>query len=131
MFNIARTSLRRIERQREILLRSLTSSPKNSEGTATAKSEVNNSVGAADAWRKEQLVRLEHKFQKDSAAIIEKEEDLQPEWKNLERRVLTRQTRTKVQLGGKSGRRNVKSTDEDAWLQAGLYQVSNNKTENK
>jgi hypothetical protein len=72
-------------------------------------------------WRKKQLNKLENKFQDSETMTIESEEDLQPMWSSMESRVKNRRPRTKEQLGGKSGRRNIKRTDEEMWLQEGLY----------
>lgn len=52
---------------------------------------------------------------------IESEEELQPMWKEMEGRVTRRKLRTLADTGGKSGRMNIKKTDEDVWLQEGLY----------
>jgi hypothetical protein len=68
-------------------------------------------------WRKEQLNRLETKF----TAPVESEEELQPMWRAMESRVRQRRPRTLQETGGKTGRSNVKPTEEDAWLEAGLY----------
>jgi hypothetical protein len=45
----------------------------------------------------------------------------------MERRVLQRKSLTAEQrgCGGKIGRQNIKLTDEDTWLEAGLYNSSN------
>ena len=73
-------------------------------------------------WRKHQLDKLKNKFQPPRE--ITNDEDLQPMWKEMESRVTKRKTLTKEQAGGKIGRRNVRKTDEEAWLQAGLYHDS-------
>jgi hypothetical protein len=52
---------------------------------------------------------------------VESEEDLQPMWSSMESRVKNRRSRTKEQLGGKTGRRNIKRTDEEMRLEAGFY----------
>lgn len=108
-------------------VRLLASSPSNGDGE-DGISDNPVSVGHAGTWRKEQLKRLEGKFQNSNVTTIEKEDDLQPEWKNMEKRVLMRKSRTKDQIGGKSGRSNVRPTDEDSWLDAGLYQDEENAT---
>jgi hypothetical protein len=94
-------------------------------------------------WRKHQLLQLENKMSTPKSAIepidairrstassvygpalaIETENQLQPMWKSLESRVKSRRPRTET-VGLRSGRSNIKNTDEDLWLQAGLY--SNN-----
>jgi hypothetical protein len=72
-------------------------------------------------WRKKQLNKLENKFQESELLTIVSEEDLQPMWKSMERRVKNRRPRTKEELGGRTGRTNIKQTDEEMWLQEGLY----------
>jgi hypothetical protein len=59
------------------------------------------------------------KFQEPSS--IKSDEELQPMWKDMESRVTKRRTLTKDQRGSKTGRTNVRPTDEEAWLRAGLY----------
>ncbi|CAB9498295.1 expressed unknown protein [Seminavis robusta] len=78
-------------------------------------------------WRKQQLDALENKFQQgdeDEASIanlIQDDEDLQPMWKAMESRVKNRRSLTVAQASGKTGRANIRKTDEDVWLQEGLY----------
>jgi len=71
-------------------------------------------------WRKQQLDKLEKKFQ-DGPREITNDEDLQPMWKSMESRVSSRRPRTLADTGGKSGRMNIKKTDEEMWLREGLY----------
>jgi hypothetical protein len=77
-------------------------------------------------WRKKQLDRLENRFQN-----VESDEDLQPMWKSMESRVKSRRPRTLEERGGLSGRSNVKRTDEDCWLQGGLYEYEEDETNKK
>lgn len=70
-------------------------------------------------WRKQQLEKIENKF--DKTLNIENEEDLQPMWKGMESRVTRRKLRTLEDTKGRSGRMNIKKTDEDVWLEEGLY----------
>ena len=65
-------------------------------------------------WRKQQLDKLERKF---SSPEITNDEDLQPLWQDMERRVARRRPRE----NGPKGRKNVRKTDEEQWLAAGLY----------
>jgi len=113
------------------------------------------SAAAASAeWRKSQLNKIEEKFGLEKTAgpssvngsatneatestrpravvateeplKIESDEDLQPMWKDMESRVTRRRPLTVEQRGGKVGRRNVRKSDEDMWLQAGLYDDDN------
>lgn len=45
----------------------------------------------------------------------------------MESRVTRRKPVTIEQAGGKTGRRNIRPTDEEAWLQAGLYSEDDEK----
>ena len=75
-------------------------------------------------WRKQQLDRLENKLSDVSEDVSEivSDDALQPMWKDMENRVKRRRPRTVQENGGKSGRANVsRRTDEDAWLEGGLY----------
>ena len=61
-------------------------------------------------------------LQADSTPLsIDKYEDVQPMWKQMESRVTKRRPLTADQRGGLSGRRNVRKSDEDLWLEAGVY----------
>jgi hypothetical protein len=63
--------------------------------------------------------------------IVQHDDDLQPMWKNMESRVKNRRTRSLEETQGRSGRENVKSTDEEEWLRAGLYNNDTNDTNAK
>uniref|UniRef100_A0A7R9W6L0 Uncharacterized protein n=1 Tax=Pseudictyota dubia TaxID=2749911 RepID=A0A7R9W6L0_9STRA len=119
------------------------------------RSDPSVSAAAASAeWRKSQLNKIEEKFGLEKTAgpssvngsatneatestrpravvateeplKIESDEDLQPMWKDMESRVTRRRPLTVEQRGGKVGRRNVRKSDEDMWLQAGLYDDDN------
>jgi hypothetical protein len=90
-----------------------------------------SALSAGMEWRKKQLDKLENKFPaypvgddwlvNERPMTVESEEDLQPMWSSMESRVKNRRSRTKEQLGGKSGRRNIKRTDEELRLEAGFY----------
>ena len=91
--------------------------PNDSERTASTRSPLGSE------WRKQQLDKIENKFngKQLEALSIESEEDLQPMWKEMEGRVTKRRSRTLADTGGKTGRRNIKKTEEDVWLEEGLY----------
>ena len=96
------------------------------EGIATATSTA--TVPKQQHWRKRQLDKIERKFQKQEkkqkeevCLQIDNEDDLQPMWKEMEGRVTKRKLRTLQDTRGKTGRMNVTKTDEDVWLQEGLY----------
>jgi predicted acetyltransferase len=77
-------------------------------------------------WRKSQLDKLEQSF----ASTIENDEQIQPMWKDMESRVTRRKSFTVEERKGVIGRRNVRKTDEDNWLQAGLYGTNNEQEDN-
>jgi len=53
---------------------------------------------------------------------IQSDDDLQPMWRDMESRVTRRRSLTSAQREpGKIGRRNVRKSDEDMWLESGLY----------
>ena len=110
--------------------------------TPTASSRNGGRWFSSDAkssgteWRKAQLDKLESKFKGNESGTqqqqqqleslsIESEDDLQPMWKAMEGRVTTRKLRSLADTGGKSGRMNIKKTEEDVWLQEGLYSADN------
>lgn len=94
-------------------------------------------------WRKYQLDNLSAKlsrniesksllkgpgdeYQKncEDVNIINSDEELQPMWRDMESRVINRKPWTVQQSASKGrmiGRGNVKRTDEEMWLDAGLY----------
>lgn len=80
-----------------------------------------SSAGNVDntEWRKTQLDDLRRKF--DEPLEIDSDQDLQPTWKDMESRVTRRRLRTLAEAGEQIGRTNIRATDEDAWLQAGMY----------
>jgi hypothetical protein len=104
---IVATAVRRSLCKHEYFVRSFTASVSSS----------------TDDWRKQQLEKLKQKFKTTTDRIIEKDEDLQSNWKQMERRVIHRKPLTKEQRGSSDniGRRNIRKTDEDVWLEQGLY----------
>jgi hypothetical protein len=87
----------------------------------TSSSSSSSSSSSASEWRKIQLEKLEMKF-KQPSMTVQNDEDLQPMWKEMESRVTRRRPRTIEEMGGRTGRVNVKKTDEEMWLQEGLYE---------
>jgi len=74
------------------------------------------------------LEKLEKKFtdREEPLPLIEvdSEDDLQPMWKQMESRVKYRKSLTieeQQRRGQPVGRTNVRKTDEEMWLQEGLY----------
>ena len=67
----------------------------------------------------------------DVPLAIDKDEDVQPMWKGMESRVTKRKSLTLTQRGGLSGRRNVRRSDEDIWLEAGVYDDDKDKSKNE
>jgi len=93
--------------------------------TASAGTTATTTAAAAD-WRKSQLDQLEQKFNTTTStpSVIDRDEDVQPMWKDMESRVTKRKSLTMEERTRKQqpiGRRNIRPTDEDAWLDAGLY----------
>lgn len=74
-------------------------------------------------WRKVQLDRLRKSFEQRDGPVIEKDDDLQPMWKDMESRVVRRKSLTIDQAGRRIGRKNIRPTDEESWLNAGMYNV--------
>lgn len=54
---------------------------------------------------------------------INDDEDVQPMWRSMESRVTKRRSMTKEEatVSGKTGRRNIKKTEEEYWLEEGVY----------
>lgn len=117
-------------------------------------SSVVDGLAASSTWRRGELSKLSDKF-KDSDVEqdttiendgsnnidevdlsqplqIDSDEDVQQMWKDMENRVTRRRSMTisQARMSGKNvGRNNLRKTDEEAWLEAGLYEKSedNNK----
>ena len=77
-------------------------------------------------WRQKQLQDLERKWD-ENPLDVQSEEDLQPMWKDMEKRLRNRRPRSTNESRGLSGRQNVKRTDEEFWLDEGLYNVGEKK----
>lgn len=65
--------------------------------------------------------------EKEEKEKEEEEEEIHPYWKALESRVVKR----KLQTVGKTGRSEVRKSDEDFWLEAGVYEDNKNINNNK
>lgn len=87
---------------------------------------------SSSQWKKDQLNKITDKFlTKEPHHIAEQQpleitsdDELQPMWRDMESRVLRRKSLTvadAVKKGIKIGRTNIRSTEEDVWLHAGLY----------
>lgn len=72
------------------------------------------------SWNKKQIDKIERKF-KEPSQKVDSDEELQQMWKAMEGRVTRRRPRTLGDTGGKTGRVNVRKTDEEMWLQEGFY----------
>jgi hypothetical protein len=97
-------------------------------------------VASGKEWRKVKLDQLENRFAPSSPSgslstsspassssthpsrRIDSDDDLQQAWRDLESRVRGRRPLSLEDRGGVSGRRNVRRTDEDVWLEEGLYE---------
>jgi iron uptake system EfeUOB component EfeO/EfeM len=87
------------------------------------------SSSVAVEWRKSKLDQLERKFAGDSIkATIQSDVELQPEWKAMESRVTKRRTLTVEERQGKTGRTNIRRTEEDVWMENGLYSSDDKKS---
>ncbi len=129
-------------------------------GETTTGNDILESAAATTLWKRNQFRKIEDKFrQPESAAAggnsdtliastnrpnwpawptdgdvplaIDKDEDVQPMWKGMESRVTKRKSLTLTQRGGVSGRRNVRRSDEDIWLEAGVYDDDKDKSKNE
>lgn len=117
--------------------------------TDIGNSTVIDGLTASSAWRKGELSKVTNKFNSDidhhdtSSSVtsgngssdkleidlskplaIDNDEEVQQMWKEMESRVTRRKSLTisEAKLMGKGvGRRNIRRTDEEAWLDAGLY----------
>lgn len=97
------------------------------------ESSVLDGLEANSRWRKGQLSKITDTFEnagKGGLAVrpvpmeINSDDEVQPMWKDMESRVTRRRAMTKAEAtakGKKIGRSNVRKTDEEAWLSAGLY----------
>lgn len=76
------------------------------------KNDEANTKSNTPIWDQKQLPK---------PLAIDGYEEVQPMWINMESRVTKRQSLTLDQRGGVSGRRNVRKSEEDMWLEAGVY----------
>ncbi|KAL7467334.1 hypothetical protein ACHAXS_009473 [Conticribra weissflogii] len=97
---------------------------------------VIDSAAATTKWKRSQYRKIEEKFVNGEAEqngfapnnslpplTIENYDDVQPMWKEMERRVIRRRSLTLAERGGVSGRRNIRKSDEDVWMAAGVYDI--------
>lgn len=130
-FHIGRTELRR----------HISSNTNGSNDDLTGNPhDIITSTAATTEWKRNHYRKIGDKFQpniKDNSDIdssettssdrypepmkIDSYEDVQPMWKEMESRVTRRRSLTIEQRDGVSGRRNVRRSDEDVWLEAGVY----------
>mmetsp|Transcript_21830 Transcript_21830/g.47533 ORF Transcript_21830/g.47533 Transcript_21830/m.47533 type:complete len:228 (+) Transcript_21830:245-928(+) len=93
------------------------------DGNATA-SEEENGVNATTAT----ATATASAKQQSEPLNIDNYEDVQPMWKEMESRVTRRRSLTLEERGGLSGRRNVRKSEEDMWLEAGVYEDSDDES---
>eukprot|EP00579_Thalassiosira_antarctica_P006764 CAMPEP_0201886986 /NCGR_PEP_ID=MMETSP0902-20130614/23736_1 /ASSEMBLY_ACC=CAM_ASM_000551 /TAXON_ID=420261 /ORGANISM="Thalassiosira antarctica, Strain CCMP982" /LENGTH=203 /DNA_ID=CAMNT_0048416761 /DNA_START=31 /DNA_END=642 /DNA_ORIENTATION=- len=91
--------------------------PEKDENTTTTSSSSH------DRWEMSSPEKL------PEPESVDEYEDVQPMWKSMESRVTKRRSLTLEQSGGKSGRRNVRKSEEDLWLEAGVYDSDKSKKE--
>jgi predicted phage gp36 major capsid-like protein len=75
------------------------------------------------SWNKKQIDRIERKF-KEPSQKVESDDELQQMWRQMESRVTRRRPRTLGETKGKTGRENVRKTDEEMRLEAGFYEYN-------
>lgn len=93
-----------------------------SSSSSSSSQRTVSSSSSGYEWRQRQLEKLKRKFDETSPSqTVEREDDLQQMWREMEGRVTRRRPRTVEEMGGKTGRTNIKSTEEEYWLQEGLY----------
>lgn len=116
------------------LQRSFASNVNGSNDNPSGNSQdIVNSTTATTEWKRNHYRKISDKFEIDTTGSktsietypepiqIDNYEDVQPMWKEMESRVTRRRSLTLDQRGGVSGRRNVRRSDEDVWLEAGVY----------
>ncbi|EJK45801.1 hypothetical protein THAOC_35565, partial [Thalassiosira oceanica] len=100
--------------------------------TASSASGITSSAAATTQWKRQQYEKIERRFRPDETKPlqIDNYEDVQPAWREMESRVTKRRSLTLEERQGVSGRRNVRKSDEDLWLQAGVYNSSKEEASN-
>ena len=125
--------------------------------TNGGSSDILKSAAATTQWKRKHYQTIEDKFQSskdttdnttntpppinesidtnqsktDEPLSIESYEDVQPMWKEMESRVTKRRSLTLDERKGVSGRRNIRKSDEDVWLSAGVYDDSSSEDSGK
>lgn len=90
---------------------------------SAASQQTNRTMSdSSSSWSKKQIEKIEQKFSDDPSANVKSDEELQQMWREMESRVVKRRPRTIRETGGKTGRVNVRKTDEEMWLNEGLYE---------
>lgn len=116
---------------------SSSTSQNGTSGVDKTVSEPKSFLKSEADWKRNQFDKITEKFgetrnkEKEPTPIrkiqhpsvtIENDEDLQPMWKDMESRVTKRRLPPRMSSNTKKiGRSNVRKSDEDAWLDAGLY----------
>ena len=118
------------------LRRTASSDSRDDLNGATAASGITGSTAATTQWKRQQYEKIERRFRPDredderpKPLQIDNYEDVQPAWREMESRVTKRRSLTLEERQGVSGRRNVRKSDEDVWLHAGVYNSSTNSNE--
>jgi len=87
-------------------------------------SATTDSFDAAEAtaqWKKHEMKKITSKFETEGVLEIRDDEELQGMWRDMESRVTRRKLPPKLGETDRVGRKNVRRWEEDAWLDAGLY----------
>jgi len=122
-------------------------------GQSSPGNDIIDSAAATMQWKRNQHRKIEEKFRQppkkeDENDVAEKDaniensstqrpeplaidnyDEVQPMWIAMEGRVTKRQSLTLDQRGGVSGRRNVRKSEEDMWLEAGVYDSDKSKSD--
>jgi hypothetical protein len=104
--------------------------PQQQQEQHQRQQRIFSSSSNPNEWRKKQLENWTQKLEGKPPNEIKSEEELQPMWKEMEGRVVRRKPRTLKETGGRSGRTNIRMTDEDVWAQQGLYSTNSDNDDN-
>lgn len=116
----------KLSKSKKFVVASQASSAKWRKGQLDSVAERFRHGGAADdricqSNNDENTVGREGADMHGTAPVINSDDDLQQMWRDMESRVLNRRSLTAAERGGRVGRRNVRKSDEDVWLEAGVY----------
>jgi hypothetical protein len=73
------------------------------------------------SWNQKQIERIERKFTEPSQKV-DSDDELQQMWRQMESRVTRRRPRSLEDTEGRTGRENIRKTDEEMRLKEGFYE---------